>query len=1020
MLRPRISRPFTVAAVLATLATGGSGAGRAAPPDTPPSTTTTAVRSGNHPDYGRLVIDTSGKSAYQLDQDGDHVVVRLTGDMLLGPPPASPRNVIAITTEGPTVTLTVKHGVKVHAMGLDGRVVIDILDPTDGAAPPGKGRQGDLRSETRLHPPVAMASSPELGGRSVAGSPAPPDSVTAERVPVGTQPLPPPGQSTPAQSAQAPSTPTQSTPTQSTPPQSMPAQSTPARSTPDPGVVQSTEQMPPGRDVMPENQGPVALLARRVKLPKEMDGSAFLVPFGTTTGAASFRRGDTAYIVFDERRPVDMSALRNDPMFSAASVQLLPNGTLFRVPLPPARSMALTQMQQGWRIAALATAPKQQPILVSYTGGRLNLAAEQPGDVVSLADPDTGATLLVGTQHRPGEGLATNRRGTEFILRPTIQGVVVEPLSDAITLKQTPTGFSLAGGPTGLLLSPPTSTTDGLMDAALLTRRLSFSTLPSEVLLQRAKKQLADAAAAPPLGRGLKHHLAAESFISLGLAAEAESLLHMAAEQDPKEAASADTGALTAIAALLAGRPQEADALADPRLDGTDEISLWRAVRQSMLDDGSPGAAAAFAATAPLVFQYPGPIRDHVLPLIVETMIKGGELAPAARLLDQRKKDPTLAYARAAMRQAEGDTDQALGMLDALANGHDQFDRARAAVRAVELRLAAHKLDKVQAADALDKLLYAWRGDARELALRERVADLRGQTGAWRVALATLRQAETDFPEQAIPIHARLKDTFAAMIRDQGEQQGSPIDFVATVDENADLMPGPGEDDAVQQSLADRLLALDLPERAEPVLEKLMRSAKSDLPKARFGYSLATLQSRDGNDAGARTTLDGSEGRDLPPDLTEQRTILRAGSIARLGDPAAAAAMLAPVRTGRATEARAQILEKASDWAGAEQAWLDCVALTLPDSGLLDEGQMRTILRLATATARAGDDAGLAGLRANYGTRIGPGPLADMFRLLIAEPIKTTADIQRSKREVGLVASLPADLKALQPGTVAR
>ena len=46
-------------------------------------------------------------------------------------------------------------------------------------------------------------------------------------------------------------------------------------------------------------------------------------------------------------------------------------------------------------------------------------------------------------------------------------------------------------------------------------------------------------------------------------------------------------------------------------------------------------------------------------------------------------------------------------------------------------------IDKTQAADALDKLLYAWRGDERELALRERVAELRGQTGAWRVALST-------------------------------------------------------------------------------------------------------------------------------------------------------------------------------------------------------------------------------------------------------------------------------------------
>lgn len=996
MIAPGIPRVFASGVVLVTIAaacaTGAAAAGLAVATAPAAQATGTAVRSGSHPDYGRVVIDTNGKPDYRLDQDGDHVVLRFAGDVTLGDPPAPPRNVITIKIDGPTVSLILKHGAKLHPMRLDGRMVLDILDGPDIPAPP--SRQADIRPGPRPHPALSMASSPELGGRSVAASAAPPVATTAERAPVAAQPLPP---------------------AQSTAVQSAPAQPPAA-----PNAIEPIQQTPPGRDVLPENEGPVSLLARRVKLPSEMDGSAFLVPFDSTTGAASFHSGDSTYIVFDERRPVDMSALQSDPIFRAASVQLLPGGTLLRLPLPPARSMVLTQMQQGWRIAALTTPPKQQPVAISYTDAHLTLAAEQPGDVVSLSDPDTGAALLVGTQHRPGQGVAGSRRSTEFILRPTIQGVVVEPLSDAIVLKQVPTGFILAGGPAGLALSPPTTVTDALMDAALLTRRFAFSTIPTDALMVRMINQIDDAAASPPRARGLKNHVAAESLLALGLAAEAESLFHVAAEQDPNEAASAETGALTAIAALLAGRPEEADGLADPRLNGTDEISLWRAIRQAMQDEGSPTAAAAFAVTAPLALQYPKPIREHILPLIVETMIKGGEIASAAHLLDQCKNDPSLAYARALMEQANGDTDQALGMLDALANGHDQFDRARAAVRAVELRLTARKLDKNQAADALDKLLYAWRGDARELALRERIADLRSQTGAWRVALATLRQAETDFPEQATAVHQRLKDMFAEMIRDKGEQQIPPIDFVSMVDENADLVVGSSDDDAVQQLLADRLLALDLPERAKPVLEKLMSSAKSDVAKARFGASLATLEARDGDDAHAKATLDASEGHGLPPDLVEKRTIILAGSVARLGDPPAAAALLVPFRSGPATEARAQILENASDWAAAAQAWSDCVALTLPENGALDDAQIRTVLRLATATARAGDDAALAELRSKYSDRIGASPLADMFRLLTAQPVRTTADIQRSQQEVNLAASLPADLKALQPGAAPR
>jgi tetratricopeptide (TPR) repeat protein len=954
----------------------------AAATETAPAATT--VRSGNHPDFGRVVIDTTDAHAYRLERTGDEIIVRFGPEVRLGPSPLPPKNVISVRTEGSEIDLTLDRGVQLHSMRIGGSVVLDVFDPKAEAGPPAPLVEAPKRQIQRK-PELTMASSPELGGRSAVRLPfvAP----QADRAPAETRP--------PLETA--------------------------AHSDPEPAVLEAMRQAPPARDVLPETtEGPLGLIARRVKMPKETDGAAFLVPFEATTGAASFRGQDSTYIVFDERRPVDMAALRDDPLFAAASVRLLPNGTLFRIPHAANLSIALTQIPRGWRIAALTVAPKQQPIATVLADGRLGLAADQSSDVVHVADPDSGATLLVGTQHRPGQGVAAIRRSTEFILRPTLQGVVVEPLSDAIELKQVATGFSLTGTRAGLALSPPTNDTEALADAARLTTRLTFSTMRPEAVMQRANTQFREAAAAPLLARGIKHHAVAESLMALGLAAEAESLLRLAAEQDPREAASPDTAILTAVAALLAGRTTEADALLDPKLTGTDEIELWRAVRLAMLDAGSPGAAAVFAATAPLATQYPAPIRDRILPLMVETMIQGGELTPASRLLAQRQNDPKLAYARALMRQAEGDTDQALDLLGALATGRDQFDRARAAVRAVELRLATRGIDKIQAADALDKLLYVWRGDARELGLRERVAELRGQTGAWRSALATLRQAETDFPEQAASVHDRLKDMFAGMIHDQSSKPIASIDFVSMMDENTDLMPPSGDDEELEQALADRLLALDLPGRARPVLDKLLRSAKTDIAKARFGAGLATLESRESNDAGVRTVLDASEGHDLPPDLIEQRTILRANAVARLGDPTAGAALLAPLRTGRAAEARAQIMENASDWPGAVRAWADCAELTLPGGGMLDEAQTRIVLRLATATARAGDDAGLAELRAKYGARMGNGPQADMFRLLTVEPIRTTADMGRSKQEMSLAGSLPAGVKALQTGTTSR
>ena len=679
----------------------------------------------------------------------------------------------------------------------------------------------------------------------------------------------------------------------------LPASPSPVADVPDERGPATTVPTSPGRDLLPESVGPVGLLARHTRLAKGLDGSAFIVPFSDATGAAVFQCRGGTFVVFDERRPVDMAALHLDPVFAQASVQLLPGGTLLRLPVPSGISIALSRMPQGWRIAGLNGVPKSQPIVATLADGSLTLGAEQASDVISMADPDTGATLLVGTQRRPGQGVAISRYTTEFVLRTTGLGVVVEPLSDAIGLKVVPAGFSLTGGLGGLAASTRTDETDALMEAAHLTRRLDFSTMPAASLMQVMSKQMMDAALAPPQAKGPKRRTVAQSMIALGLAAEAEGLLRVAAEQDPRQAASPDVKGLTAIAAMLAGRLADADGIADPALNGTDDIALWRAVRQAMQDEGSPAAAAVFASTAPLALLYPKPIRDRILPLMLETMIQGGEIAPAARLLADRKNDTSLDYARALQKQAEGDTDKALELLDALAAGHDRFDRARASARAVELRLSTRKIDPGQAADALDKLVYAWRGDQRELALRERIADLRAQAGAWRVALSTFRQAESDFPEQAATVHERLKDAFASMIAGHGLGQMTPIDVVSTIDENADLMPADGGDPALEEQLADQLLALDLPGRARPVLQKLIKSAASVAGKARFGTTLATLEAREKDDAGAIAALDASEGHDLPSELIERRALLRANAVAHRGDPAAAAAILGAYQDAR-------------------------------------------------------------------------------------------------------------------------
>jgi tetratricopeptide (TPR) repeat protein len=668
----------------------------------------------------------------------------------------------------------------------------------------------------------------------------------------------------------------------------------------------------------------------------------------------------------------------------------------------------------------VSATPKPTALSPVVIDAGMTFPADSPGQVVAITDPVTGSTLLVGTQRVSGQSVLTPRRTSEFNLPVTGQGIVVEPLSDAIGLRITQTGFVLSGARNGLHLSATQTMDEATIAAARLTRLFEFPRQTRATMAERAKLQAVAAATSPLLQRGPPRRALAESLVGLGMGAEAATLLRITMKDDPREAASATTVGLLAIADLLAGRPNEAGDLADPRLTGSDEIAMWRAIQTAMTDEGSQAAAAVLATTAPLLFTYPPELRSHVLPLALETMILGGQANAAAPLLAQRAHDPELAYARALLKQAQGDNEGALKLFEALADSRSTFDHARAESRAVELRLTMGQLTNAAAADALDKQLYAWRGDGRELALRLRIAGLRQKDGNWRAVFTMLREARAAFPANATDIDRRLKEAFAAVPRDPMLDKMEPTELIALLDENAGLMADGPDGEPLRVLLADKLMALDLPKRADPLLTRLMRAAPYGPARAGFGATLATLRLREGDGDGAILALSESNSADMGDAVRARRALIAARVEAKRGDLPGAVEALATTHTQDADEERAAILERAGDWAGARDALTLLAARAVPDPcaspcGPLDSVQLGIVLRLATAATRAGDDVALTALRDRLGTRVGSGPQGDMFRLLTVQPVRGTADLGRARAEIGVARSVAADMGPRKP-----
>ncbi len=920
------------------------------------------LRSGDHAGFGRLVLDLpAGVRATVAGGEGRLTVRAENHDF--GAAPRLPRNLRGIEREGGQMTLLLAPGAGWRSIRLPGRLVIDLLD---ASAPPAS-------------PPIARTAP---AGRVLWSGPPP-----RPRPVIESPPAPPP----------VPSAPQPSTPIATAP------------DAPQPAPLRPVAQAP-----LPAPAGPVAIAAG-------LSGRTLALPFAPATGAAAFRRGGEVVVVFDEPRPLDLAALHGKPGFGDATVQMLPAATVLHLPLPAQDTLRLARDIDGWTLTELpqSDAAPLAAIGADAAAGRLLLTATSPAQIVSVPDLATGAVLLVGTQQQPGEGVPVALRSPDFRLLATLQGVAVEPISDNDVLRLAPTGFVLEGGEgRGLALPPADAGTRAAAEAALLTRRWDFPALPIPALQRRLQAAMDDAANAAPQARAARRLVAVQALLALGLDAEAAALAQLAATEDARAAEAPDAAGLAAVAALLAQRPEQSAAIDDPRLSGSDEVALWRAVRQTELRPGAPAAARVLATTLPLVLAYPAPLRERLLPLAAETMVLGDARDAARRLLDARKDDASLDFPRALLDEVEGRTASALATLDRLARSPDRSLRARAAVRAVELRLHTGAITTVQAADALDRLIYAWRGDGRELALRLRVAELRMTTGAWRRALALLRDtadgpAAEAWPDQVPDVRARMRADFAAALEADRRTPLSPFDFVALIDDNPDLLPAGAAGAALAERVADRLAALDLPDRAAKLLQKLVDGTPAGPARAEIGARLATLRLDAGDPAGTLTALSDSAATDLPAGLQERRTIVFARATAARGGLAPAVAALAALDTPAATDARASLLEGANDWPAAEAALADYARLTVPADGKLDEAAGRTVLRLAAAAAQAGDEAMLAHLREETLPRLPAGKLADVLQVLTERPVAGVGDLPRAAEETALARALPADLHAL-------
>lgn len=922
---------------------------------------TVSYRVGNHSSFGRLVVLLPAGVSCVPSREGDVETLRFGQAVkLVGPSKGGGAGILSVVAGVDGLTVRLRPSATIHTMRIGQRLVIDVFPQAKGAdraaAPPDK-----IPAATMIVPGNATALLPGLPSPLIA---------------VVEQPLVPHSSGPPAVKVVAPV----------------------ASAAPVSQAGHAVSATPAPR---PADSGPVSIAAS--VLPADKDGpGGLMLPFDGHVGAAAYRRGDTLFVVLDSTKPVDLGAMAGDPAFGRAFYTVLPSGAVLAMKLDAGAQPGLRRVPDGWVVTIQGPVPGGATIVPRIDDGAVQLPVLEPGHVVTVPDPAAGVDLLVGTTRHDGQSLAPSRRRVGYVLAPTFLGVVVERLSDQLELRATSQGFVL-GAPHGL---QPLQ--QGLARAAgNFSRSLDLPAVDSAELQRRYKTALASAASLPAADRRARRLDAAEAALALDRGREAGIIASVAEQDTPSGPDQSRSRFLQAAAAVLTDDPGAAERLADPRIDNSDEVVLWRALDLARTHPDSTDAAHAIAARLAMVQAYPEHLRRHLLGPAALALVSAGDDREAG-LVGALDGNGQVGLAKAMLAKRLGHDAPALVAFDRLVGDDDPAVAERAAEQAIELRFASHLLDPRQAADRLGARVLDARMAGDELAVRLRVADLWALQQDWPAALKELRLVARDFPEAAKEVASRAATIMTKAARQNANPAtgaatapvAGPVAQVTLLEASLDLLP-PGEDSATLSiALAARLSGLDLPDRAAALLRKAMATTPQGTGLAKLGLELARIDIDQDDGAGAATALDGSNVADLPADLVAARSFMRARAAASSGDLEAVLAQLAPLHGADVEELRAREQAAKQDWAGQQASIEALAALRLPASGPLDPAGEDLVLRLASATLRAGDQAGVDRLGVAWSQRFADPAKLRMLGLFTSQKVTTVADLPRSAIEL--------------------
>lgn len=974
------------------------------------------VRVGDHPGFDRLAFDWPRMVPFEIKRDGAQVTVVFAAAAQFVPQ-ANARDKLKRVggmiadrgAGGSRFAFIVAPGAQIKNFRSGNKVVIDVVGSAVGSvAKPAQLSAATPAPQAAASPPVQK---PSPAVQPAAGTPpATPDkSAVPPVVAAKSEPVKPA-----VAAANAPA---------SAPPTAQPSE--PMTSAPAAAPVAAPVAAPqPVRTLSGSERAqllqnnPAPMAGSTLTVPQAGQPPALVLQLnpGIPLAFAAYQRGGYAYLMLERKLTLDAKQLIavQNPQLQLQPLNL-PEATGWRFAMPQGADLRVDRSGTSW-LVYVAGEKRQVPVTLGLTaepdyalGPRLFLPAINPPNVIRLFDPVIGDELSVTPLLQPGDAVTSMRSYADLTVLPTAQGLVIAHRNDTLVVRKVPNGIEITADG-GLRLSAmqdtgvmPRMDTTRPANKALLFDFATWRGLPNENFTQTRQRLLQNVVDVSPTERDRARIELARFYFAHGFAAESLALLNYIRERLPDMFARPEFRALHGAAQILTGNTAAGlqDFASDELADVADR-PLWEALALAQQRDYA-GAAAKFNATIGFIDDFPDPIFVRFALMALESLVATGQEAKADQWLENWRlskqhmeflESPAVEYLEGVIHYALRNPEQAAKHWRIAAAGKDRLYRTRAELALVDFDLGKGKMTPASAAQRLEGLRFAWRGDALEWEILRRLGLYYFQAKKFRDGFVNLERARKFYPNEAgnAVLAKTMSDTFHDLYTTELGANLTPLEALSLYQDYRYLVTDQAVAQPIMRALTERLVAIDLLEQAQQLLQDLMRTA-TGLERTKLGTRLAGIALLDRQPAKTIAALDASQADGLSEDMQQERLLLRARALNELGQNDAAKALL----TGRNDPVGQMLLAdmawKAGQWGDAAAA-LRRIVDGFPQDKPLQPEQAQQLVRLATALALADDRPALAQLAKEFSRLMHPTNQKEIFTVL------TTAQDAGSLRDI--------------------